>query len=166
MFFNLNLLHLLLVLAAAVCVRMALREIRGRSMSPSRLAMLPLVAVGMTFVFLLFFLSLQRPLWLFGAALLLGVAVGAARGVTMKLRFDHMWQLVRPSRHLVLLWVTLALAGAVALEMSGAVVGGSVGALVRLAAAEIAVLCTGALAGRAIAVAIRLAHVPHVALRR
>src|SRR5439155_19964254 len=55
MFFNLNLLHLLLVLAAAVCVRMALREIRGRSMSPSRLAMLPLVAVGMTFVFLLFF---------------------------------------------------------------------------------------------------------------
>ena len=102
MFFNLNLLHLLLVLAAAVCVRMALREIRGRSMSPSRLAMLPLVAVGMTFVFLLFFLSLQRPLWLFGAALLLGVAVGAARGVTMKLRFDHMWQLVRPSRHLVL----------------------------------------------------------------
>ena len=122
MIFNLNLLHLLLVLAAALSVRFARREIGGRSMSPSRLIMLPLLAIGMTFVFFLFFLSLHQPLWLFFGALLLGVATGVARGVTMTLRFDQMYRLVRPSRHLVLLWVTLGLAAAVGVEIIGTVI--------------------------------------------
>ena len=77
MLFGLNLLHLLLVLGAAFCVRLALREIAGRAMSPSRLAALPLVALAMTFVFFLFFLSLRQPLWLFPGALL-------AMGLTKK----------------------------------------------------------------------------------
>ncbi len=166
MLFHLNLLHLLLALAAAACVYFARREIVGRAMSPSRLAVLPLLALGMSFVFFLFFLSLHQPVWLFPAALLLGLAVGVARGVTMAMRYDHMFQLVRPSRHLVLLWVTLGLAAAVVGEAGGAVIGGSIGALARLAAAELAALCAGALAGRALALAIRLSHAPHVALRR
>lgn len=169
MLFHLNLLHLLLALGAAGCVRLALREIAGRSMSPSRLTMLPLVAAGMAFVFFLFFLSLHQPPWLFGGALLLGFAAGAGRGLTMKLRFDHMWRLVRPSRHRVLLWVTLLLAAAVALEVVGTVAGPSAGpaaALARLAAAELAALCAGALAGHALAVSFRLSSTPHVTLRR
>jgi hypothetical protein len=166
MLFHLNLLHPLLALAAAACVYFARREIVGRAMSPSRLAVLPLLALGMTFVFFLFFLSLHQPKWLFPAALGLGLAIGAARGITMALRYDHMFQLVRPSRHLVLLWVTLALAAAVVGEAGGAVVGGPLGALARLASSELAALCAGALAGRALAVAIRLSHAPHVALRR
>jgi hypothetical protein len=165
MVFHLNLLHLLLALGAAGCVRLALREIGGRSMSPSRLAMLPLLAAGMTFIFLLFFLSLHQPPWLFGGALLLGLVVGAVRGLTMTLRFDHMWRLVRPSRHRVLLWVTLLLAAAVAMEIVGAVVGPD-GALARLAAAEVAALCAGALAAHALAVTMRLSSSPHVTLRR
>ena len=43
MLFNINLLHLVLVLGVAGCVRLALREIRGRSMSMTRLFQLPLV---------------------------------------------------------------------------------------------------------------------------
>ena len=166
MIYNLNFLHLALVLGAALCVRLALREIGGRAMSPSRFARLPLLALAMTFVFFLFFSSLNRPLWLFGAALLLGLAIGVARGVTMRLRFDHMYQLVRPARHFVLLWVTLGLAAAVVGEAIGSIVGGAAGAMARLAAAELAALCTGALVGRALAVAIRLSHAPHVDLRR
>ena len=77
MLFGLNLLHLLLALGAAGCVRLALREIAGRSMSPSRLAALPLLALAMTFAFLLFFASLHQPLWLFAGALLAAVCSGA-----------------------------------------------------------------------------------------
>jgi len=94
MLFNLNLLHLLLVLGAAGCVRLALREIRGRSMSRSRLFLLPLLAMAMAFVFLLFFLATHQPPWMFVAALVLGLLAGAARGITMALRFDQM----RPAR--------------------------------------------------------------------
>jgi hypothetical protein len=169
MLLGLNLLHLLLVLAALFSVRLALREIAGRAMSPSRLAALPLMAFAMTFAFFLFFLSLHQPLWLFPGALLLGIALGAARGLTMELRYDHMWRLVRPSRHKVLLWVTLALGGAVVLEMAGSVIGvraGFLGPLVRLLAALLAALCTGALAAHALTVAIRLSSAPHVSLKR
>jgi hypothetical protein len=166
MIYNLNLLHLLLALATWGCVRFALREIGGRSMSPRRLAILPLLALAMTFAFFLFYLSLHRPLWVFFLVLLLGIAIGAARGITMQLRFDHMYHLVRPSRHLVLLWVTCGMGAAVVLEALGAMIGGSVGPWLRLLAALLAALCSGALAGRAVAVAIRLAHVPHEPLRR
>ena len=169
MLFGLNLFHLLLVLGAVFSVRLALREIAGRAMSPSRLAALPLVALAMTFAFFLFFLSLHQPLWLFPGALLFGVAVGAARGLTMALRYDHMWRLVRPSRHKVLLWVTLALGGAVVLEMAGAVTGvraGFLGPLMRLLAALLAAVCSGAPSGHAVTVAFRLSNAPHVSLLR
>jgi hypothetical protein len=43
MLFKLSLLHLVLVLGAAGCVRLALLEIRGHSMSMTRLFLLPLV---------------------------------------------------------------------------------------------------------------------------
>ncbi len=165
MLFHLNLLHLILVLAAPVCVLLSLREISGRSMSLTRLALLPLLALGMACVFFLFFLSLERPLWLFLGALLFGLVAGIARGATMTLRFDHMWRRVRPTGRRILLWVTLLLAAAVAVEIAGAVAGPT-GAEARLAAAEIAALCAGTVTGRAIAMAIRTSQLPHHELRR
>jgi hypothetical protein len=165
MLFNLNLLHLLLVLGAAGCVRLALREIRGRSMSRSRLFTLPLLAMAMAFVFLLFFLASHYSPWMFVAALVLGLLAGAARGITMTLRFDQMWRLVRPTGRRVLLWVALLLAAAVAVEMAGSVAGPA-GVLWRVAAAETAALCAGMFSGRAIAVAIRTTMLPHAELRR
>jgi hypothetical protein len=85
----------------------------------------------------------------------------------MTLRFDHMWRLVRPSRHRVLLWVTLLLPAAVVLEAGGAMMGASfAGKLLCPAAALLAALSTGALAGHALAVSTRLSRTPHVPLRR
>ena len=165
MLFNLNLLHLLLVLGAAGCVWLARREIRGRSMSLKRLFLLPLVAMAMALVFLLFFLAAHQPPWMFVAALVLGLAAGAARGITMALRFDHTWRLVRPTGRRVLLWVALLLAAAVAVEMAGAVAGPA-GLLWRAAAAATAALSAGMFSGRAIAVAIRTTRLPHAELRR
>ena len=165
MVFNLNLLHLLLVFGATGCILLALREIAGRSMSLSRLFMLPLLAMTMALVFLLFFLASHQPPWMFGVALLLGVLAGAARGITMKLRFDHMWRLVRPTGKRVLLWVAFLLASAVVVEIAGAVAG-PVGASWRMGAAELAALCAGMFAGRACTMAVRLSKLPHVDLRR
>jgi len=165
MLFNLNLLHLLLVLGAAGCVRLALREIRGRSMSLSRLFLLPVLAMVMAFIFLLFFLATQQPPWMFVGALVLGLLAGALRGITMKLRFDQTWRLVRPTGRRVLLWVALLLAAAVAVEMAGAVVG-PVSVLWRAAAGGTAALCAGMFTGRAVAVAIRTTRLPHAELRR
>jgi len=165
MLFNLNLLHLLLVLGAAGCVWLARREIRGRSMSLKRLFLLPLLSMAMALVFLLFFLAAHQPPWMFVAALLVGLAAGAARGATMALRFDQMWRLVRPTGRRVLLWVALLLAAAVAVEMAGAVVGPA-SVLWRAAAGGTAALCAGMFTGRAVAVAIRTTRLPHAELRR
>jgi hypothetical protein len=165
MFYGLNLMHLLMALGAAGCVRLAQLEIRGRSMSPRHLSRLPLLATVTACIFLLFFLAAHWPPWMFGAALLVGLPFGAARGLTMTVEFDHMWHLVRPTGRRLLLWVALALAGAVALEMAGAVAG-PFGAIWRLVAAEVAALCTGMLIGRALAIAVRILKLPHAELRR
>lgn len=79
MIFNLNLLHLLLIFGVASCILLALREISGRSMTLLRLFMLPLLAMGMALVFLLFYLASRNPPWMFGAALLFGFLAGGVR---------------------------------------------------------------------------------------
>jgi len=142
------------VLGAAGCVWLARREIRGRSMSLARLFLLPILATAMALVFLLVFLATKQPPWMFVVALVLGLAAGAARGITMALRFDQMWRLVRPTGRRVLLWVALLLATAVAVEIAGAVAGPA-GVLLRVASAETAAPCADMFIGRAIAVAIR-----------
>ena len=165
MIFHLNLLHLVLVLGAMTSVHLALREIRGRAMRHSHLAMLPMVATLVALILLLFQLAAKQPPWMLGAAAALGLVAGAARGATIKLEVDQNWHLVRPTSRRALFWVALAIPAAVGLEIGGALAGPP-GALWRLAGAEIAVLCAGLLVGRAAVFAIRLWHAPHVDLRR
>lgn len=165
MFKHLNLLHLVLALGAAAAVYLALRETRGRVMRPARLGFLPLVAVALAAILLLFQLAAKQPAWMFAVTFAAGLAVGAVRGATMKLQVDQNWGLVRPTGRRALIWVSLALPFAVVLEIGGALAGPP-GIPWRLAAAAVAILCAGLVVGRALALAVRLWRAPHVDLRR
>ena len=165
MFYNLNLLHLVIVLGALACVHLARREVRGRPMSRGRLFMLPLLATLLTLILLLFHLAHGHPLWTYGAAFGAGVAGGALRGATMKLQVDQTWLLMRPSGRSALVWVTVALAIAIGLEIGGSIAGPEENAW-RYFGAEGAAVCAGLLLGRACAFAARLWRAPHVELRR
>ena len=165
MFYNLNLLHLAVFLGAMACVHLARREVRGRPMSRGRLFMLPALATLIALILLLFHLADGDPLWTFGAAFAGGMAGGAVRGATMKLQVDQTWLLMRPSGSSALVWVTLALALAVGLEIGGAIAGPD-GHAFRFIGAEGAAVCAGLLLGRTFAFAARLWRAPHVELRR
>lgn len=57
-------------------------------------------------LFLMFFqIGMKQPLWPFPVALVLGLAVGGARGFMMKLEVDEYWLMVRPSGRRALVWV-------------------------------------------------------------
>ena len=165
MIFHLNLLHLVLVIGAAAAVYFAVRENRGRLMRSTRVYSLPLVALALSLILLLFQLAAREPAWTFAVPFGLGLAAGAWRGLTMKLEVDQNWHLVRPTGKRVLFWVSLALPVAIGLEIAGALLGPT-GSPVRLAGTHLALLCTGLLVGRAAMLAVRLNWAPHVDLRR
>ena len=165
MLFKLNLLHLALVVAAMASVYFAVRELRSRVMRASRLYSLPVTAMVMALILLLFQLAARQPAWIFAATIAAGAAIGAVRGATMKLDVDQNYRLVRPVGRRALLWVSLALPVAIAFEIGGTVAGAA-GAPWRLGGAEVAILCAGMLVGRALALTFRLWRAPHVDLRR
>lgn len=169
MILHLNLLHLVLAVGAAACVYVALQDVRAeRPTGPWRMALLPGWAMLPALILVLFQLAARQPPWLLAAPFALGLAAGALRGATMLLQFDRNWRLVRPKGRRVLLWVSLAIPVAAALEIAGSLAGPAtaIGGPLRLAGAELALLCAGLLVGRGLALAIRLLSVPHVDLRR
>jgi hypothetical protein len=169
MILNLNLLHFVLFASALTAMHFALREVRGHAMRRWRLSQLPLTAVLMAAILLLFQLAAHQPLWLFGLPFLLGLAAGAVRGATMLLQVDQHWHLVRPTSRRILFWVSLSLPVAAGMEIGGALAGpiaGPPGEAWRLAAALLAFLSAGLLVGRAATLGIRLWRAPHVDLRR
>src|SRR5262245_26152222 len=88
MLYQLNLLHLLLAIAALACAYVAQREVRRVHVSQWRLFVPPLLATVVAFGMMLLQLAADQPPWMFGATLLAGLAVGAARGFTMHVQFD------------------------------------------------------------------------------
>ena len=158
MIYNLTLVHLLLALGAGGCVYFALREIRRRYVSIWRLfvpaALATLVAGSM---FLLQVIA-HRPPWVFEAALLAGLAIGALRGFTTVLHVDLYMSMLqeRSAAKRALLWVPIVLAIAVAVEIVGTIMTPVLENL-QLGAALIATCCAGMLVGRALVLAVRLA---------
>jgi hypothetical protein len=132
------------------------------------MAVVPAWAMLPALILLLFQLATKQSPWLLAAPFVLGLAAGALRGFTMLLQFDRNYLLVRPKGRRVLLWVSLAIPLAAALEIAGSLVGPAtaIGASLRLAGAALALLCAGLLIGRGLALAIRLLGAPHVDLRR
>lgn len=163
--YGLNLLHLALLVGAVLCVRLAAAETGGRCLRRSRLAWPALVALACAGIFLLFHVGLRQPAWIFGIALAIGLTAGAARAIPMPLEVDHMFERVRlpPGR-----WTLAAaclLAVAVALEITGSVLG-MPSASLRLAAPPLAAASAGVLAGRSAVIALRCRRAPHAVLHR
>lgn len=160
-----NVLHIVLLGLAVPCVVYTLGEMRHWSLSRTRLAMPPLLAVACALVFLLIHLGSRQPAWMFGLSVLAGLAVGALRGFTVQLEVDHMFERIRLPRARGSFLIALVLLGAVLLEGGGALVG-SRAELLRHVAPELAAVCAALLTGRAAAIAVRWRSVPHVDLRR
>lgn len=169
MMVKLNILHLLIALGATGCAGVLVREAQGRLLTPSRLAVAPLLAA----VAALFLLALVAPgdrepkLW--AVALALGALPGAVRGFALALQVDHNRALLRLPRGRDGLWAAAALAVlsalAVVFSLAGDEAGSTTGAYEALAAAA-ATAAAGYLGGRALALFLRTAHAPHSALAR
>lgn len=160
-----NVLHLVLLGCALPCARYTLSEMRHRPLPRGRLAAPALLAMACALMFLLFQLGSQWPPWTFLVALAAGLAIGAARGFTLQLQVDHMFDKVRLPRARGSFLVALVLVAAVLLEIGGAFAGAS-GQPFRLIAPEIVAACAGILTGRVMAIAIRWRGAPHVDLHR
>lgn len=157
MIFNLTLVHALLALGAGSCVYFALREIRRRYVSIWRLFVPAALASLVAACLFLLQVIAHRPPWVFETALLVGLAGGALRGFTTTVQVDLYMSLLQdrsPAKR-VLLWVPIALAVAVAVEIVGAVVAPALDNL-RLGAAVAAVTCAGLLIGRAAVMSVRI----------
>ncbi|MFO1160433.1 MAG: hypothetical protein U1E60_16460 [Reyranellaceae bacterium] len=161
MIFELNIVHLMLALAAVGCAYLALREVRRPYMSVWRLFVPPFLACGVAFGLVLIQIAADHPSWQFGAALLVGLIAGAARGLTMHVQFDAYRPRIqaRPATKRVLFWVAVVVVLCVALDVVGAVQSPNLNGL-RYVAAMLATFCAGTLVGRATAVMarLRLAH--------
>ncbi len=96
--------------------------------------------------------------WLFAAALGGGFALGTVRGMTIGIRHD----MYRPQVNLthksklMLVWVAIVVGVAVAVECVGAFFGSADLETPRLGAALVAMLCGGAMLGRALLLTLRL----------
>jgi len=152
---HLNLLHILLALSAGACFYFAAWEARRRTIRFRRLFWPPWSGLVAALLLMFFQFGMKQPLWPFLAALLLGVAVGGTRGLTMKLEVDEYWLVVRPPGPRTLVWVAVVLVAAVAVDIAGAIVGPA-GRIWRFPAALVAMVCAGLLFGRALAVAARV----------
>lgn len=154
---NVSLVHVLLAAAAAGSVYLAWREVRRRYISQWRLFAPPAFAMAAALGMILTQIGEHVPAWQFAAALGAGTAIGLLRGFTIRIEHD----MYRPTLNiahtakLVLLWVSFAVAAAVAVEIVGAFVGPGLDQ-VRLWAALIASVCASAMLSRAVALTIRL----------
>jgi hypothetical protein len=93
--------------------------------------------------------------WPFPVALLVGLAVGGAYGLFVKLRIEDYWLVVRASGRPVPIWIASVLVGTVLVDLVGAWWGADA-RIFRYWAALLALVCAGLLFGRALALTSRL----------
>lgn len=155
---NLTLVHLLLVCAAAGCIYLSLREVRRRYISTWRLFAPAFLALFAGAILSLLQLVERQPPWLFGAALSAGFVVGAVRGIMIGIRHDMYRPQVNLTQaaKLLLLWVSIVVGAAVAVECLGAFLASPDLEIFRLGAAIVAMFCGSAMLGRATLLTIRL----------
>lgn len=153
---GLNLLHILLLASAAACFYFASQEAPRRTIRFRRVLRAPAFAMVVALLLTFFQIGMKQPIWPPVAALLLGLAVGGTRGLSMKLAIDEYWLVVRPGpRRPLLVWVAALLVVAVTVDIGGAMAGPA-GKVWRLSATLAAAGCAGFLLGRGLALMARV----------
>ncbi len=152
---ELNLLHVLLLLSAGACLYFSFWENRQRTIGLRRHFWSPGFAILAALVLMFFQVGLKHPVRPFLAVLALGLAIGVARGLTLKLRVDRSWKVPRPAGSRNSIWIAALLAAAAAVDIAGAAIGGDA-KIWRFYAALVATGCSGLLFGRAIVLAVRV----------
>lgn len=157
MFHNLSLVHLLLALAAAVCIYLVICELRRTYVSQWRLFAPGTAALFVAAGLFLIQISAGQPRWAFAVAATIGAVIGVVRGLMIGLQHDLYRPVVGISRGatLVILAVAVGIGICVVLEIIGAYNSPSLEKL-RLWAALSAVVCAMALLVRASLLTIRL----------
>lgn len=156
-----NILHVLAI-AGAVGSAVALRrEAHGRSLTPGRLFVAPVCALGTAFLLLALteFEWRQPSLWL--GALGTGLAAGMARGWFAPLEVDRLWDRLRLGRARDGLWIGYGLGlvalAALAIDLAAQAPAGPYDLVGNLVAAT----CAGFLSGRAALLRLRSLGAPH-----
>lgn len=166
MIHNLNSVHLLLVAAAGGCIYLSIREVRRRYISTWRLFAPALLALVVGVVLSLLQLGENAPpaVWWFGASLGVGFLVGTVRGMRIGIRHDMYRPQVNLTHRskLLLVWVAVLVGAAVAVECLGRFLGDHALDIFRLGAALVAMICGGAMLGRALLLTVRLYRVDRV----
>jgi hypothetical protein len=152
---SLNILHLFLALNAGACFYFAWQETKDKFVKPERLLGAPVVALIAALILMFIERSAKQPLWPFAPAYAVGLAIGAARGFTMTLTLTSSWRVLRPSGMRDQMWVAMLLTAAIGADMAGAIAGPD-GLIWRFPAALMSMACAGALAGRALAMTVRV----------
>ena len=161
---KINILHLIVSCFAGATAFLLLREARGRSLPPGQL----FTAVPFAMATATLLLAMEAPetreprLWL--AALVAGIALGAARGSFLKLQLDRMYARLRlPSgRDGLRAACLLALCALVAF---GAALVSLRDPALEIGATSAVAACAGYLSGRAVALWSRSLSAPHQTLR-
>ncbi len=152
---KLNLLHILVLLGAGTCLYFAFWENRQRTITLKRhfWSSGPAVLVALLLIF--FQVGMKQPIWPFLVALALGLVIGGAHGLTLKLRVDRSWKIPQPAGSRNAIWIAALMAAAVAVEIAGAIIGPDA-KIWRFYSALCATGCSGLLFGRATALAVRV----------
>lgn len=157
MIHNLSLVHVLLALGAAACIYLVVRELRRTYISQWRLFAPGTAALFVAVGLFLIQIGAGRPLWAFGAAAVIGLVIGSARGMMIGLQHDlYRPQVIisRPAK-LALLAVAVGVGICTVLEIIGAFASPAL-EKVRYWAALSAVVCAVAMLARALVLTIRL----------
>ena len=156
---KLSLIHVLMVVGAAACIYLVIRELRRAYVSQWRLFAPGTAALFVAAEMFLLQIAAGQPRWPFLAALGIGLVVGGIRAMMIGLKHD----LYRPQIMIsmpakqVLLLVGIGVGVCVALEIAGTVTHHPA---LRLWAALSAVVCAAAMLARALVLTIRLRSAP------
>ena len=154
---KLTMMHALLAVAALGSIYLAIREVQRHYISQWRLLAPPTLGLGVALGLAVIQIAAGQPGWPFIPLLLTGLIAGWMRGTLMRIEHDLYRPTVAVSRpaKLVLVWVALAVGGALAVEIAAAGMNPRPEA-VRYGAALVAMVCAAAMQGRALALAVRL----------